>query len=281
MKTTTLTINQTIYRYVIFIIALLVLAATYNTFILPNNIVTGGADGAAVIFKEMIDPSLFVLIVNLILILASFFTLGKKTTLNSILGSILYPIFINLTSNINNFISIKSDDMILNIIFGSVLTGVSVGLIAKYGFSSGGSDIASTILAKLSKISMGKAFLIIDGSIILAGVFVFGIVNTMYAIIYIYIYSIVTDKIILGISDNKAFYIVTNKEKEVMDYILNNLHHGATLLTGQGAYGGSSKNVIFCVVSVRNYFRLKEGINDIDENAFFIVADAYEVKGGA
>lgn len=275
------TIMYNIYRYLIFILSMLVFAGTYNMFLLPNNIVTGGVGGIAIMFKQYIDPSILILIINAFLILLSYLILGKQATVNSIIGAITYPLFIKLTSNINSIIPLNSNDMILNIVFASVLIGASIGLIMKYGFSAGSTDIAANIISKLMKISIGNAFLVVDGMIILVGVFFFGVINTMYAIIFIYIYSIVTDKIILGISDNKAFYIITDKEEEVKNYVLNNLHHGVTILSGRGGYEGTSKNVLFCVVSVKNYFKLKEGINEIDKNAFFIVTDAYEVKGGA
>ncbi len=274
-------IMYNIYRYLIFILSMLVFAGTYNMFLLPNNIVTGGVGGIAIMFKQYIDPSILILIINAFLILLSYLILGKQATVNSIIGAITYPLFIKLTSNINSIIPLNSNDMILNIVFASVLIGASIGLIMKYGFSAGSTDIAANIISKLMKISIGNAFLVVDGMIILVGVFFFGVINTMYAIIFIYIYSIVTDKIILGISDNKAFYIITDKEEEVKNYVLNNLHHGVTILSGRGGYEGTSKNVLFCVVSVKNYFKLKEGINEIDKNAFFIVTDAYEVKGGA
>ena len=270
-----------IYRYLIFVIAMFVLAATYNMFLLSNNIVTGGVSGIATIFQNYIEPSILIFMVNILLIVLSYLVLGKRATISFIVGALMYPIFVKLTANIHNIIPINNNDMLLNIIFAAALTGSSIGFIMKYGFSAGSTDIAACIVSKLFKISIGTSFLIVDGLIIFVGAFFFGVINTMYAIIFIYIYSIVIDKILLGISDNKAFYIVTDKEEEVKNYILNNLHQGVTILSGRGGYEGTSKNVIFCVVSLKNYFKLKEGINKIDKDAFFIVTDSYEVKGGA
>ncbi len=271
----------TLIRYLIFILAMLVLAATYNMFLLPNNLVTGGAGGVGIIFKDYIHPSLLIFIINVILIILSYFVLGKQTTISSIIGAISYPLFISLTANVNDYISFSTPDMLLNVLFAAALIGSSIGLIIKYGFSSGGTDIAANIVSKVFKISIGNAFLFIDGFIILSGGFIFGIINSMYALIFIFIYSNITDKIILGTSKNKAFYIITNKEKEIKNHILNDLKHGVTILKGKGGFKDTSKNIVFCVVPVKNYFKLKESINEIDENAFFIVTDAYEVKGGA
>lgn len=268
-------------RYSTMIVSMYFLAIAYNLFILPNDIVTGGVGGLAVLFKDIINPSIFILFINFILLIISYIILGKEETKSAILGAVLYPIFISLTADIGNVLAINTSDMILNIIFVAVISGVSIGLILKNGFSTGGSDIAAAIISKVFKKTIGNSFLVVDGLIILSGTLVFGPIKTMYAIIFVYIYSIVTDKIILGVSDNKAFYIITNEDERVKQYIINNLNSGVTILNGRGGYDKSNKTVIFCVVPSRNYFKLKEGIMDIDNQAFFIVTDAYEVRGGA
>lgn len=270
-----------IKRYVYFIISIFVLAATYNLFILPHNLVSGGISGIAVITKELIDPSLLILIVNVFLLILSMIILGKDKTVGSILGVILYPLFIKFTANIGDVIVLENVDILLNVLFAGFLSGAASGIILKNGFSSGGSDIAVQILSKIFKISIGTGYIFIDGTIILFGGIYLGAIKVMYAVVLLYIYSLMTDKFMLGISDNKAFYIVTDKEDEVKEYILDNLNHGVTILKAKGGYNGRKENVLLCVVPARHYFKLKEGISIIDNDAFFVVTEAYEVKGGA
>ena len=95
-----------------------------------------------------------------------------------------------------------------------------------------------------------------------------------------YVISVLTDKVILGISKYKTFQIVTHKEKEVKQFILNQLHHGVTILESHGGYTGKEKKIILCTIPTKRYFLLKEGILKIDNKAFFIVTDTYEVEGG-
>ena len=102
----------------------------------------------------------------------------------------------------------------------------------------------------------------------------------MYGVIILYIISMLTDKVLLGISDSKAFYIVTEKEEQVKEYILNNLSHGVTIFQARGGYDNKKQKVLFCVIPTKEYFKLKEGIAAIDQKAFFVVTDAYEVYGG-
>ena len=90
-----------------------------------------------------------------------------------------------------------------------------------------------------------------------------------------------TDKVILGISESKAFYIITEHETDVKKFILNHLSHGVTVLDGRGGFTGNHQKVIMCIIPTKEYFIAKEGIHAIDPNAFFVVTDAYEVSGGA
>ena len=102
----------------------------------------------------------------------------------------------------------------------------------------------------------------------------------LYAFVIIYISSFVIDKVILGISSNKAFYITTSKDEAVKDYLINNLKHTVTIFDVKGGFLQKKRRVLLAVVPTREYFKLKEGIKEIDPKAFFVVTDAYEVKGG-
>ena len=170
--------------------------------------------------------------------------------------------------------------MLLSAIFGGVTTGLGAGLVYKAGFTTGGTDIIEQIISKYSKVSMGRAIIMCDGMILLFGTFMFGINNFMYALIVLYLISILADRVLLGISDSKAFYIVTEKDKEVKEFILNKLSHGVTIFEARGGYEQKKQKVLFCVIPTKEYFKLKEGIREIDMNAFFVVTDAYEVHGG-
>jgi uncharacterized membrane-anchored protein YitT (DUF2179 family) len=270
-----------IKRYIWTTLALLLAATSYNLFLLPNKLVTGGVSGIAVITKSIIDPSLLILITNIFLLILSLIILGKEKTKGSLYGAILFPIFIQLTSDIGHIFVFENHELLLSILFAGFLSGVAGGTVFKHGFSTGGTDIVAEVLSKIFKVSIGKSLLVVDGIIIIIGGMYFGIVKVMYAIVYLYIYSLMADRIMLGISDNKAFYIITDKDEEVKKFILDSLNHGVTILKAKGGYEGHRKNVLLCVVPARHYFKLKEGISLIDSNAFFVVTDAYEVKGGA
>lgn len=269
-------------RYVGFILGVLLVAIAYNLFMMPSEVVYG-VGGIGIILKKLfgIDPSLTIMIGSILLLLLSFILLGKEKTTNSIVGSLLYPVFVKLTENIGTYIELGDADPLIIVVFGAVLSGFGLGIIFKTGFTTGGTDILNQIVAKYGKTSMGNAMFMTDGLIVASGTFVFGWTRLMYSIISLYIISLMTDKVILGISESKAFYIITDYETEVKNFILTHLSHGVTILDARGGFTGNRQKMIMCIIPTKEYFIAKEGIHAIDPNAFFVVTDAYEVSGGA
>lgn len=281
--------NNKVTRYFTFFLGCLLYAVAFNLFFLPLNIVYGGVSGISIITKNIwgLNPSMVILVLSLLLLVVSYFTLGFEKTKGSILGSILFPLCVELTASIGTLIHFQVDDVLLSIIFGSVISGIGAGMNFKSGFTTGGTDIVNQIISKYAHVSIGKAMLMSDGLIVLTSGFFLGeegqffaFENVMYAIIVLYIISLMADKVMLGINQTKCFYIVTDKEGEMKNFLINYLEHGVTLLEGKGGYTGNKQKVIMCIVPTKEYFMVKDAINKIDEKAFFVVTDAYESFGG-
>ncbi len=269
-------------RYLELVFGILIVSVAYNLFFLPNNLVFGGVSGLAIIVKELIPipPFVFIFISSIVLLIISLIMLGKSATRNSIIGSMLFPLFVELTANINNYLNIDTSNLLLCALFGGVIYGFGAGLVFKAGFTTGGTDILNQILAKYCHIGMGTAMLLSDGLIVLSSYFFFGATRLMYAMVVLYIIGYMTDKVLLGISSSKAFYIVTDYDDEIKNYVINELHHSVTIFNVKGGFTEKKKEVLLCVVPTNEYYRLKEGIHEIDPDAFFVVTDAYEVFGG-
>lgn len=269
-------------RFITFVFGCFIIASAYNIFLTSTNIVPGGVGGIAIILNKLfeVDNAIIILIADIILLLLSYFILGKEKTKNSILGSLLFPLAVYLTENINIWFEIDTSQMLLSAVFGGVCYGFGAGLVFKSGYTTGGTDILNQIISKYFKITIGKSMLMSDGLIVCTSAFIFGPINMMYSIIVLYIISLLSDKVILGISDNKAFYIITDEEEKVKDYIIKNLSHGVTIIKAKGGYVGEKENVLMCVLPTKDYYKLTEGIKEIDKDAFFLVTDAYEVFGG-
>ena len=268
-------------RSLTFLIGIFIVSITFNIFMIPNDIVYG-VGGIGVIFKKLfnITPSIVILISSILLLILSFVTLGFHKTKNSIIGSLLFPIFVELTEFIIPYINLGNTEPLLLTIFGADLSGFGYGLIFKSGYTTGGTDILNQIVAKYFKKSIGTSMFFTDGLIIGISLFFFGMQKFMYSVVNIVIISIMTDKVILGVSQSKTFFIITDSETAVKKFIMEYLDRGVTVIEARGGYTGNYQKMIMCTIPTKEYFIFKEGIESIDPNAFFMVTDAYEVSGG-
>lgn len=266
-------------RYVFLLIGTFIYALAYNLFFFKNNIVYGGTSGISIITQKIIDPSAMIFILNVLFLIMSLIFLGKKQTFNSVVGSLLYPLFVNLTKDVGNYIKIDNSNLLLIAIIGGVCVGTAAGIVFKSGFTTGGTDILNQIVAKYFKVSMGTSMLLTDGIITIAGGFFFGWTKVLYAVIVLYIINIMVDKVVLGISSSKAVYITTNEDDAVIDYLLNELDLGITLIETRGGYTNKKDQIIMCVVPTSDYFIVSEGIEHIDPKAVILVTDAYQTSG--
>ncbi len=268
-------------RLIKFIFGCFIVSVSYNLFLTPNNLVPGGVGGIATILNRLFGfrNSTVIMVLNSFLLIVSFFLLGKEKTKSTIIGSILFPTFVKLTENINVWIQFDTSQILLSSICGGIIYGIGIGLIFKAGFTTGGTDIINHVINKYAKTGIGKSMLVVDGSIVLTSGLFFGINSMMYSILILYIISIISDRVILGISDSKAFFIITHKEK-VKEYIINDLKHGITEFDSLGGHDNKKQKVLMTVLPTKEYYKVKEGINKIDSETFYIITDTYEVFGG-
>lgn len=268
-------------RYLMLILGSIIVAFSFNLFFLRYNIVCFGVSGISIVLSEFgVNPSLFILIANIVLMLVAYFVLGKESTKNQLVGALSYPVFVWLTELITRHIDLANTEMVVIAILGGVFAGIGYGLIYKSNFSTGGTDVIIEIICKIFKMSMGSAGLIVNGTIVLIGKIVFSWDIVLYAILVSYLISIFTDKVLLGISKSKAFYIVTNKDKDdvIRNFLISIPGVGTTVIDAEGGYSSDDQTLLLAVVPTRQYFVVKEGLKEIDNNIFFLVCDSYEVS---
>lgn len=269
-------------RLINFIIGCFLISLAYNVFVAENKIVPGGVGGIAVIINNFfgIDNTITIICLNVILITLSYLLLGVEKTNHSILGTALFPLFIKLTEHANIWLQIDTSKVLLSVLIGGIIYGIGAGFVFKAGYTTGGTDILNQIISKYAKTSIGNSMLMSDGLIVLSSGIFFGIHSLMYSILILYLISYISDRIILGVSDNKMFYIITKEKHKVKEYIIEELKHGATIFKGKGGYKKHKGDVLMTVLPTREYYKFRNGIKSIDKDAFFIVTDAYEVFGG-
>lgn len=271
-----------IRSFLIIVIGTLISAIAFNVFFSPYHIVSGGLSGIAVLLNYLFsfDEALVIFILSVLLFIVGFLFLNKEEMLKSFLGSLLFPLFIYLSNLVLIKLNLQIDNRLLAAIVGGVLFGFGLGIIYKEGYTTGGVDILTKIFNKYFHLPFGVLTFIIDLIITFMGCIVFGLETFIYSGISIYVYSVMIDKVILGLSGNKSFYIITDKPDEVKKFVVDVLNHGVTTLKGTGAFSGDAKYILFVVIPTRDYYKLKDGLRKIDEKAFFVVSNSYEVGGG-
>ena len=277
-------LKETIITGVSFVFGTFLLALCYNLFFVPNNLVVGGVSGLAIIFQHLLDinPEVFIYIMNIGLLIISYIFLGKEETKRVVIGTFLYPLFITLTVPLAECLIpyLSFQEVLVMVILSGLMYGFSNGLVYKFGFSTGGSDVIVKMGRKYLHLSEGKGVLIFNIFIIIAGGLVFGIDNVVYGLIILVIESILVDKILLGISDSKKFMIYTRESNKIKKIIEKEFYTGFTIFPTVGGYSHINGVMIMCVISNRDVNLFKDRILDVDPKAFFVVSDCYEVKGG-
>lgn len=273
--------KKQLYRIILMGASLFLSAILYNVFLLPLSLVTGGTQGVATITHYLYDinPATMLFLLSIACAILSLMFLGVKRTAGTLVASIVYPLLVQLTSPLNGLIDAENIDMLLMVLFAGVISGVANGLMYKTGYSNGGFPVISQILFEEKQVPISKSSLAINVSIVLVGAYFFGITNALYAIIFLYINGIVLDKVLLGISNNKAFYIITSKDDEIKEYIIKMLKHNVTTFEVKGGFLDKNRKVMLTVIPSREYYRVTEGIKEIDKDAFFVVTDSYTVEG--
>lgn len=267
-----------IKKYGAVILGILLVALSYNLLFSPNNLDTGGVSGLAIVVKNLffLNESNFILITNIVLLIISYFVLGKELTKNSLLGSILFPIFVRITSHVNDYIIIENLEMIVIAVIGGSISGLGYGLLFKNNFTSGGTDILNQIAEKKFKVPMSKSMIYIDGCIVLLGGFVFGIEKMIYSIIALILISTLSNKTMLEINNHKVFYIQTKKTKEIKNYLTQELKYDVTIFDSIGGYSNSKSELILCSIKTKDYYKVSTGIQTIDPLAFITITENYE-----
>ena len=275
-------IIKDIFRYILLIFLMFVAAINYNLFLNPNNIISGGANGISIILQELfsLDPATFILIFSSMILIFSFFVLGVEKSSSSIVAILVYPFFVSITEGISTISFLQTNDGLLVGIFSGIISGFVIGSVCKIGFSQGGIIQISQMINKMFNLPIAKVNFFINSIILICGVFVFGLSAALLGIVVLFISSFVADKIILGISSNKSFMILTSEEELVKEFIVKKLGHGVTVFLVDDEKSKKKKRAIMTVIPTRDYYKLTDGIKKIDKDVFFVVTDSYQLEGG-
>ena len=274
--------KEALKKSALFVIGCLISSLSYNLFYVPNNFVGGGLGGFGIVLNHFFDfdPKMVILIGNFIFIMISIYCLGFRKSLLSIIGATTSTLFVYLTADFPEMINFSFDNVLLYVLAAGVVGGFGEALVYKAGFNTGGTSIIALIIQHYRKKPLGTLIRNISFIIIFLGGLAFGYTSVMYSLIITFISTYMVDKMLIGISASKTFFIQTSKQEEVKDFIIKIIESGVTEFDSHGAYSHKKKKILMCVVPTERYTLLKSAITEIDPEAFIVVSDCYEVLGG-
>jgi uncharacterized membrane-anchored protein YitT (DUF2179 family) len=271
------------------IVAIVLGAAVYavglNYFILPNRLMEGGITGIALLLNYAFDirPSVTTLLINLPLFIMGFRALGKLGMAYTVLGtvSLSASLWVMETAVGQGWIIpfYSENDLLLAALYAGVTLGVGLGIVFRFGGTTGGIDIVARMFHKFRGWSMGRIILTIDAAILLASLIYLPKEKILYTLISVYISTKVIDFIQEGAYAAKAFTIVSERAGDIARAVTEQMERGVTLFPARGAYSNQSREVLYCVVSRQEVHKLKTLVRNIDPRAFMVISDCHDVLG--
>ena len=275
--------------YILIAFGALIQAVSLRIFFVPANLASGGVSGIAQLINHYTDwpIGLMVLIGNVpLFVLGWRFLGGFKFAARTGVAIVTYSLLTDLLLKIPLFVSYSQilindlqGDIFLNALYGAIISGIGYGLVYRARGTSGGSDILARILNKWRGISMTQSYLMVDTVVILSAGFVFGWKQALYAMITLYVSGLVSETVLEGGGTVRTAMIITAKPDEVSTRVIEELERGVTYLEGKGAYTGSSRPVLYCVVTRAEVATLKAIVHESDPEAFMVIGVAHEALG--
>lgn len=272
--------RESIKEFALITIGIFLVAISVVYFFEPNNIAAGGITGLAIVINHyipFISIGPLVLMMDAILFIVALIVLGAKFGAKTIYSSFLLSTSMWI---MQTFIPINiTNDLILATIFGTLISAVGMAIVFNANASTGGTDIIAKILNKFFHIEIGKSLLIVDFLVTLLGAVTFGINIGLYGLLAVIINGVVIDNIIAGFKTKSEITIISEKNKEISKFILDDLERGCTFIKGIGGFTGKDTSILYTVLDRNEFIKLKNKIKEIDKNAFIKVGEVHEVMG--
>lgn len=272
-------VKEYLKNLIMIVFGCLIMAIGTSMFLLPNKFSTGGVTGISTIIYYLfnIPVGTFTLILNIPIVIFTFFRLGKTILINSIIGSVVYSVFMDILDKFPAF----TNDGLLASIYGGVLLGIGTGIVLNAKATTGGTELVSNLIQTYNlNYRTSTLIMLIDSSIVLLNVIVFKEIEIgLYSAISIILMGKVIDIIVEGTNFSKLIFIISEKNDKIAREIGENIKRGSTGLYGKGMFENKDRLILMCAAGRNDVLKIKYIVQSNDKNAFIIIANAREVLG--
>lgn len=272
---------ETIKEYILATIGTFITALGLVIFLIPSNIAAGGVSGLSIILNHFIPLSvgIWMYILNGLLFLIAFLTIGFDFSAKTIYCTFALNFFVDFLDRFSIVPKYSGEDLFIVVFFGDILTAFGMAITFSQNASTGGTDIIARIFNRYFGTSLGTTLLFVDFTIgTLAGIS-FNARIGMYSILAIIINGLSIDFIMHGLELSSEVYIISKKNEDIANFVLDKLKRGATYIPAKGAYTGTNRNILMVVVKRRELNELIRYIRRIDPSAFVIIKEVRQVLG--
>ena len=268
-------------EYVFITFGTVLLTCGVYFFKIPNGFSTGGVSGIGTILGKLtaVSPATWISVINIFCLVLGFLVLGRETGIRTVYCSLLFSLLTKLFEILFPLKAPLTNQPFLELVYAMLLTSIGSALIFHCAASSGGTDIVALILKKYSHLNVGKSLLCVDFLIAMSSFFVFGIKVGLFSVLGLFSKAFIVDGVIENMNSCKYFMIITTHSEEISEYIMKNLHHGATLVNATGAYTHDNKTALHTVCRRIEAVRLQKAVREIDPQAFMIITTSSEIIG--
>ena len=257
-----------------------VYALAVAAFILPNDLVTGGGTGLALIARRLwgVEVEVFAAVFNAAMFLLGLLILGKRFAATTLVSSFWYPLVLGVFQRVPG-LPFPTGDPLLAVLAAGCLVGVGMGLVIRSGASTGGMDIPPLVLHRTMGLPVSAGIYGFDCAILLGQLLFVPRESALYGILLVAVYTLVLDKVLVAGSARTQVKVVSPRYEEIREGILRELDRGCTLLSAETGFLGNRWPMVVTVVSGRELHRLTRLVQELDPGAFLVVSRVSEVRG--
>ncbi len=273
--------KQIIKEYLLVSIGTFIVALGVYYFLVPENLAAGGVSGLAIVINNYLPLSISVInsVLNILLLVVGFIFIGAEFGGKTIFSVVFFSISMFLMENIYPATVPVTDEILLNLICGIVISAIGLSLVFNQNASTGGTDIIAKIFNKYFNLDMGTGLMAADVVVVVSALFTYGLKTGIVGAFGWFLNGIVVNYFIDGFNIKREVVIITKKPQEIKDFIFSSIERGVTVYKAEGGYTKENKNVIVTTVSKGEYFMLKKELQNLDPDVFVIVRTVQEVIG--
>ncbi len=270
---------QALKEFFIITLGAIITSSAIYFFMLPSHVAIGSGSALAMVLSNFIPLPISVisLAINVILLITGFILVGPEFGVKTVYTSIMVPVFMGVYEIIfPNFQSLTNDP-ILDVICYTLVCGMGMAMLFSRNASSGGIDIVAKIMNKFLRMELGRAGAIAGIAVALTSAFSYDTKTVVLSVLGTYFCGIVVDYFIFGLNIKRRVCIISPKLDEIVNFILHELHSGATLNEITGAYDNTPRREVITIVDKNEYRKLMDFVRRIDPKAFVTVYSVNEI----